>query len=504
MSTCVYGSSSATGTTFDSQLCVTAGATVTSNSDATAIATITDLDSVAVIIDVLWVLVCGILVFWMQAGFAMLEAGSVRAKNTNNILFKNIMDASIGAICFWLLGFSFAYGNNRYQYDNPGSDNTFIGAGNWALRNFNNDDNYHSFFFQWAFAGAAATIVSGSVAERCRLEAYFIYTIVLTTFVYPVVVHWVWSGTGWASAFYANDKGERYLKDNGMIDFAGSGVVHMTGGFAGLVGAIALGPRKYFGDPENEHKLRGSSDLLCALGVAILWMGWYGFNAGSTLGAAAGYGTPFPYIAVASKVCVTTTIAAAMGAICTMLYSRIVQGYFNLSLCLNGVLAGLVSITAPCSVVEPWAAMMIGLIGSFVYIGFSNLIKMLGVDDPLDAFPVHGGCGMWGVLSVGIFATRSNISRTYGFDNDAVKNGNQFRNQLAGMLAIICWVVATSSLIFFPLKFAGLLRVSEEEEEKGLDASEHGVEMIGGESKGALEKKGSIGGAALNAGSTAV
>jgi len=428
--------------------------------------------------DRMWVLTCAILVFWMQAGFAMLEAGSVRKKNTNNILFKNIMDASIGALCFWLLGYSFAYGNGRYDYDNPGNDTEFIGAGNWALRNFQNDQDYHSWFFQWAFAGAAATIVSGSVAERCRLEAYFVYTIVLTTFIYPIVVHWVWSGMGWMSAFYISEEtGGRYLPLNGVIDFAGSGVVHMTGGVAGLIGAIAIGPRKYFNDPDPEKAklLKGHSDLLAALGVTILWMGWYGFNGGSTLGAGAGDGA---YIKLAAKVCTVTTISAAMSAVTCAVFSRAVQGYFNLGLVLNGVLAGLVSITAPCNVVEPWAAMMIGLIGAFVYIGASKAIKLCGIDDPLDAFPVHGACGAWGVLSVGIFATRSNIIRAYGFDNDAMTTGNQFGNQMIAVVVIFVWVASTSSLIFFPLKFAGLLRVSEEEEEIGLDISEHGVDKV--------------------------
>mmetsp|Transcript_40834 Transcript_40834/g.66411 ORF Transcript_40834/g.66411 Transcript_40834/m.66411 type:complete len:496 (-) Transcript_40834:106-1593(-) len=473
---CFWTSTTAgTGNGFNQQICATVDSSTIG--DSTPLATSAQIDTLVTVTDVMWVLIAGILVFWMQAGFAMLEAGSVRAKNTNNILFKNLMDASLAAITYWLLGYSFAFGTERYIYQSPGMDNRFIGAGNWALQNYNNDTDYHSFFFQWAFAGAAATIVSGCVAERCRLEAYFVYTIALTTFIYPVVAHWVWSSTGWMSAFYVDGDGNRYLKENGVLDFAGSGVVHMTGGFAGLIGAVAIGPRKYFNDPENEHKLKGSSDLLAALGVIILWMGWYGFNAGSTLGAGSGDGT---YINLAAKVCVTTTIAAAMGAITCMVYSRLVKGFFDLTFCLNGVLAGLVSITAPCATVEPWASMMIGLLGAFVYIGASAGIKKLGIDDPLDAFPIHGVCGAWGVLSNGIFATRSNIARTYGFENDAVISGNQFRNQLIAVIVIAGWVSFTSSLIFFPLKFAGLLRVSEEDEEKGLDVSEHGTKDVGG------------------------
>jgi len=471
MSTCFFASTLQDTTGFDVQVCSDNVILNPMADTATPLAASSDIDFLVTTTDVMWILISGILVFWMQAGFAMLEAGSVRRKNTNNILFKNLMDASIAAVTYWLLGYSFAFGTEKYIYEDPGQDNRFIGAGNWALRNYNNDTDYHSWFFQWAFAGAAATIVSGSVAERCRLEAYFVYTIILTTFIYPIVAHWVWSSTGWLSAFYNDGNGNRYLEENGMLDFAGSGVVHMTGGFAGLVGAIAIGPRKYFGNPDMEHKLNGHSDLLAALGVLILWMGWYGFNAGSTLGAGSGQGT---YINLAAKVAVTTTISAAFGAISCMLYSRIFLHHFNLPMCLNGVLAGLVSITAPCATVEPWAAMMIGIIGAGVYLCASKLLKICKVDDPLDAWPVHGACGVWGVLSNGIFATQSNISRTYGFQNNAVESGNQFRNQFIGVLVIASWVTFTSSLVFFPLKFSGLLRVTEEEEEAGLDASEHG------------------------------
>mmetsp|Transcript_11957 Transcript_11957/g.21813 ORF Transcript_11957/g.21813 Transcript_11957/m.21813 type:complete len:497 (-) Transcript_11957:521-2011(-) len=485
MTSCLYAASSSTATSFDTKYCFTTF-TDTANGDAVTfgLSSVTDtlttgLADLISVTDQMWVLTCAVFVFWMQAGFAMLEAGSVRKKNTNNILFKNLMDASIGAICWWLLGYSFAFGTGKYDYDDPGQDNKFIGAGNWALQNYNNDNGYYFWFFQWTFAGACATIVSGCVAERCRLEGYFIYTILLTTFIYPVVVHWVWSSTGWLSAFAPTSAGgDVYLHKNGMIDFAGSGVVHMTGGFAGLVGAIAIGPRVGFGDPS---KLKGHSDLLAALGTSILWMGWYGFNCGSTLGAGSGsIGNPElangAYIQLAGKVAVTTTIAAASAAITCMVASRVFTGQYMLTVCLNGVLAGLVSITAPCSVVEPWAAMMIGIIGAIVYGAASKGIKLAGIDDPLDAFPVHGACGIWGVLSVGIFATESNIARYYGKQNNAVQSGNQFRNQLIGVLAIMAWVVGTSSIIFFPLKFAGLLRVSAEEEEAGLDASEHGVD----------------------------
>jgi Amt family ammonium transporter len=455
------------------EVCLTSGYTLTTLSSEHAISGV--LGTIGDDLDTTWVMVCAILVFWMQAGFAMLEAGSVRKRNVKNILFKNIMDASIGAICFWLLGYSFAYGNGDQSWGNS-KDNEFIGFGNWALQNLDDNatSNYVSWFFQWAFAGAAATIVSGAVAERCKLEGYFCYTIALTTFIYPVVVHWVWSSSGYLSAFATDSEdGTRpHFGKNGMIDFAGSGVVHMTGGFAALIGAITIGARTDF--KTTGQKPKGHSTLLQSLGVAILWMGWYGFNCGSTLAAKSNA------INLAAKVAVTTTIAAASGAITCMLISRAMaaatgsNNQFDMGLTLNGVLAGLVSITAPCPVVEPWGAMMIGIIGGMVYVGASKALVMCGIDDPLDAFPVHGACGAWGCLSVGIFATKNNIMYAYGKENDAMTSTHQFWVQLAGVVAIAAWVSATSAMVFVPLKLAGLLRVDPETEEKGLDESEHG------------------------------
>ncbi|GAB5365061.1 hypothetical protein AAMO2058_001024100 [Amorphochlora amoebiformis] len=468
MTQCFYASNSVAGVEgFNLKICQS-GVNITAV-DAATLATSSSLETLRGVTDIMWMLICGFFIFFMQAGFALLEAGSVRIKNRNSILFKNLMDVSIACFCFWILGYSFAFGNDRTANNNPGNDNTFIGSGNWALQNFNNDESYHKFFFQWTFAGTCATIVSGSVAERCTTEGYLIYAIMLTTFIYPVVVHWVWSGTGWLSAFYVGEDGGRYLKQNGMIDFAGSGVVHLTGGVAGLMGSLAVGPRKYF--LEQPGRLRGSNDLFCALGVSILWMGWYGFNCGSTLGAGAGNGS---YINLASKVAVTTTISAASGIVTCALYSRFATGIYSLERSLNGALAGLVSITASCHVTEPWAAMMIGFFGGMVYIGSSELLVRLGIDDPLDAFPVHGCCGAFGVLAVGIFATGSNISRAYGYQNDAIISGNQFRNQLIGVLVITLWSAVMNGMVFFSMYAAGILRVSEVAEDAGLDQYELG------------------------------
>lgn len=412
-------------------------------------------------VDVFYLMFAGCLVFFMQAGFSMLEAGCVSWKNTQNILYKNLMDACLGAFCFWALGYGFAYGGGE-------DANPFIGTSNFFLMDESNEAaSYQSFFFQWAFAATAATIVSGSVAERCSLPAYFIYSSILTIFVYPVVVHWVWSSAGWLSAFKS---GEMIFELN-MLDFAGSGVVHMVGGFSGLMGAIALGPRKGRFDAGGDDKYRPHSCLAAALGVAILWFGWYGFNAGSTLGING-------YSAIAAKVLVTTTLAAAFGALTCTIYSRIRQKNWDLMLSLNGVLAGLVSITANCCVVDPWHSAVIGVLGAMVYIGSSALLKKLKIDDPLDAFPIHGCCGFFGVIAVGIFGTDENVKFGYNLGDlpTSLSSGTQFGVQLAGALAIAAWTLGTSGLMFFVMKKLGVLRVSDKFEEEGMDKSEHGGE----------------------------
>eukprot|EP00469_Lotharella_globosa_P018735 CAMPEP_0167810792 /NCGR_PEP_ID=MMETSP0112_2-20121227/286_1 /TAXON_ID=91324 /ORGANISM="Lotharella globosa, Strain CCCM811" /LENGTH=496 /DNA_ID=CAMNT_0007709385 /DNA_START=99 /DNA_END=1585 /DNA_ORIENTATION=- len=417
---------------------------------------------------VMWILIASVLVFWMQVGFTMLEAGSVQIKNTNAILFKNLMDASLSAICFYALGSSFASGHEG------GDEYTFIGSGSWF---YDSMQDPHLWFFNWTFAGTAATIVSGSLAERCRLESYLVFTGVITTFVYPVVAHWVWSQSGWLSAVVTVSNGEPYLRHNGFIDFAGSGVVHMVGGISGLAGSIIVGPRKGFSDPKIRKTLKGQSDVLYSLGVGILWMGWYGFNAGGVYASdiACASENVFSCLDLAAEIMVTTTLSTSCGALTAIVVSRVFFGHYNLTHCLNGLLAGLVSITGPCPVVNPPAAMLIGAIGSLIYFSAAHLLSRIGVDDPLSAFPIHGCCGMWGVLSVGIFATRSNIRKVYGFDNNAVESGNQFRNQLIGLLAIASWSFVTSSVVFLSLRAAGILRVDQEVENTGLDVAVHGI-----------------------------
>ena len=416
----------------------------------------------------------------MQAGFAMLEAGIVQPKNSTNILFKNMIDASMAAMAFWLLGYGIAYGVDDGQGFIGTKEQFAIGLDKAGINNTN--QGWEGWFFQWAFAGAAATIVAGSVCERTKIEAYFVYSIILTAFIYPVVVHWGW-GSGFLSAWGANT-GPLFSKkageSTGMIDFAGSGIVHMVGGVSGLMGAIVVGPRKgRFVNGEVVELFEGNK-ILQSLGTFILWFGWYGFNCGSTLMISQDTG------GLAGKVAVTTTIAAAAGAIVATFLSKMITGTYDISLGLNGVLAGLVSITANCSVVDPWHAIFIGAIGAiFLFIGHYALFK-LKIDDPCDACVVHGLCGFWGLLATGIFCTDANVNyaaypNSYTnaagetVINDACKSAEQFGVQIVGGLAIFAWTAATAGLTFVVVNLTIGMRVSDEIEDMGLDASEHGA-----------------------------
>jgi len=447
-------------------------------------------------VDEMWHLIAGAMVFFMQAGFSMLEAGCVSQKNTVNILFKNLMDACIATVSFWLLGWGFAYGTTA---------GGFMGTSQFALTDAafvttagdNSSLGFHGWFFQWAFAATAATIVSGSVAERCKLSAYFVYSALITGFVYPVVVHWGW-GDGFFSPFNSVASKKIFNGENsyGMIDFAGSGIVHMVGGFSGLMGAWLVGPRKgRFRADGGVNPKPGHSITLAMMGVLILWFGWYGFNAGSTLAISGGASK------LAAKVAVTTTIAPAFAALTAVIYGKITTGNYDLPLAMNAILAGLVSITASCAVVEPWGAALTGIIGGFVYIGSSKLLLKLKIDDPLDACPIHGFCGIWGLLSCAIFGTDTNAAFA-GYSANGktpIASGEQFGVQIVGAISIAAWTILMSGLIFGACKMIAPigLTVDPEVEMKGLDASEHGtpaylidsVDMIQKNKEAAAESK---------------
>lgn len=421
-----------------------------------------NVDDVRVAANTMFVLFSGYLVFLMQAGFAMLTAGSVRSKNTKNVLLKNVLDACVGAIAYWIFGYAFAYGN---------SGNRFIGWGNFALSKKNIDGtDFTSFFFQWAFAATATTIVSGSVAERTSFYAYMAYAFFLTSFVYPVVSHWIWykNAEGNWSGFLKSLYGE----DGGVVDFAGCTVVHMVGGFAGLVGAIIVGPRHGRFDSEgNVLPIPGHSATLASLGTFLLWFGWYGFNPGSALAIVG------KQWAVVNRCAVNTTLAAASGGVITLIVLKLRDHLFDLLGCLNGILAGLVAITASCAFVDPWAAVIIGAVGACIYISVSALLFKFMIDDPLEAFPVHGGSGVWGALAAGLFSRRTHMELA-GFNGvHGAFFGGGGKLLGANLLAIVIVAVWTSVLIgmlFFVMKMAGILRISPDEELIGNDVSKHG------------------------------
>jgi Amt family ammonium transporter len=424
--------------------------------------------------DEMWQLVAAMMVFLMQAGFAMLEAGHATNNNSLNIMFKNVCNACISAFAFWLIGYGFAFGESK---------NGFIGTKGFALSDdafvFNDDQevgnlNYQTWFFQWAFLCTAATIVYGSVSGRTKIDAYFIYTFALSVFIYPIIVCWCW-GDGWLSPFPEGkySDGDFIIggkRSNNYIDFAGSGVVHLVGGIAGLIGAIVVGPRLgRFNEDGTVNQLKGEDKFMTLLGTLILWIGWYGFNAGSTLCV---YGS---CAKIASKVAVNTTLGAASSGMTMILYQKIFQEKYSLDNVGKAILAGLVSITASCAVVDPWACLVQGIIGCIVYILASRALLHFQIDDPLDAAPIHGACGMWGVIAVGIFGTDTNASAVgyYASNNqeEPFTSGRQFAVQLVGLICITAWTVVTCSILFYGIDKAIGMRISQEEE-LGVDLSE--------------------------------
>ncbi|KAI9082997.1 hypothetical protein K1719_035012 [Acacia pycnantha] len=327
------------------------------------------------------------LVFAMQLGFAMLCAGSVRAKNSMNIMLTNVLDAATGGLFYYLFGFAFAFG---------APSNGFIGRHFFGLKDIPDTSfDYSYFLYQWAFAIAAAGITSGSIAERTQFVAYLIYSSFLTGFVYPVVSHWFWSSDGWASATNSSN----LLFGTGVIDFAGSGVVHLVGGIAGLWGALIEGPRiGRFDHTGRPIALRGHSATLVVLGTFLLWYGWYGFNPGSFTKILSAYesGSYYGQWSAVGRTAVTTTLAGCSAALTTLFGKRILSGHWNVTDVCNGLLGGFAAITAGCSVVEPWAAIICGVVAAAVLIGCNKLAEKMKYDDPLEAAQLHGGCGAWG------------------------------------------------------------------------------------------------------------
>jgi Amt family ammonium transporter len=398
------------------------------------------------------------LVFFMQPGFAMVEVGFTRAKNAANILMKNLMDFSVGSIAFWLIGFGIMFGADKFGLF--GTSGFFLSSGNPSTQEGLWQFAY--WMFQIVFAATAATIVSGAMAERTKFPAYLFYSFFICALIYPVVGHWIWGG-GW-------------LGNKGMIDFAGSTVVHSVGGWAALAGAVLLGPRlgKYNKD-RTSNAIPGHNIPLAALGVFILWFGWFGFNAGSTTS-----GTNLSIATIA----VTTNLAAAAAAITAMFTAWVRFGKPDTSMALNGALAGLVGITAACAVVSPLSSIIIGAVaGALVVFSVEFIDKVLHVDDPVGAISVHGVCGAWGTLAVGLFAEAAyGQSSGAGAVNGLFFGGGltQFFTQLVGVISVFVWVFGTALVVFYIAKKTIGLRASDEDQLRGLDISEHGMESYAG------------------------
>jgi len=402
-------------------------------------------------LDTLWVLVAAFLVFFMQAGFGMVEAGFIRAKNTTNILTKNFLDFCMASLGYFLFGYAIMFGIG----------NGFMGLSGFFMNNPNNPTNLPLpafWLFQAAFTGAAATIVAGGMAERMKFKAYLIYSFLISALVYPIVGHWGWGG-GW-------------LQQLNFADFAGSAIVHTTGGVAALIGTIILKPRTGKYRPDGSVKLLAGHNIpLASLGVFILWFGWFGFNPGSTLGV--GDGSAIALIAM------NTSLAAAAGGISAIVLVWTLLGKPDLSMGLNGALAGLVAITAPCAFVDPWAAIVIGMIGGLLVVFATLALDKLKIDDPVGAFPVHGVNGIWGTLAVGLFGKQALGLESSGL---FIKGGSaaQLGIQALGISAIVVFVLLAMGIIFKLIDLTVGLRVTVEEEYSGLDIGEHGLESYAG------------------------
>ena len=475
-------------------------------------------ETLGYVVENFFYIICAICVYLQQAGFAMYETGNVRKANIRTILVKNFIDTCISAICFWLVGYTLAYGTN------DSSLKSFSGANGLALQ----DGLYTRWFVSWVFGATTTSIVSGAIAERCQMGAYFLSAVCMSSFVYPVISHWCYSSDGWLSMY--NTNGDDTADTIGVLDFAGSGVVHITGGIGALVGAIVVGPRAgrfikaseiSFHD-DDDGRLSDASSIvndeftftsscvrnvinniirsiscgydfklleeyvvvpmqkysstLQSMGAFLLWFGWYGFNL-------CGLSTILSKDAIdtAGLIIVNTTIGAASGTITSAFVTYYICGEgFELLLSLNGALSGLVSITAGCAVFDPWAAMLVGMIGAVCTILCSNMLLLFGIDDVVDAAAVHVAGGIWGVISAALFAKKEQVELLYNITGDSAKglfyggDGKLLGMALLQIISIILYSGIMLYICFSFCKYQNVLRVTEARERDGLDETHHG------------------------------
>jgi Amt family ammonium transporter len=444
-----------------------------SGADITSTAMLSALSDIRVGMDTVWVLVTGMLIFWMNAGFALVESGLCQAKNATNILAKNFIVFAASTISFWVIGWGLMFGDGTpfvgmsglwfvsgvdnspalgasYASMNPFSTTVYDGV--YGALNWTPVPLWAKFFFQLVFAGTAATIVSGAVAERIRFDAFLIFSFILVAVVYPISGHWIWGG-GWLSV--ANFR-----------DFAGSTVVHSVGGWAALAGVLVLGPRLGKFKDGRIYPIPGHNITSAALGVLILWLGWFGFNPGSTMSVGNG-------VAI-SHILITTNTAAAVGTLTATVTAWMMLGKPDLSMILNGCLAGLVAVTAPCAFVSiPSSAIIGGIAGILVVLGVMGFDR-LRIDDPVGALSVHLLNGIWGTLALGIFYD-NDIATTVAALATGLPPIEQVFVQLKGIIAVAIWSFGLSVIVFMFIKLTLGLRVATDEESEGLDIGEHGI-----------------------------
>jgi Amt family ammonium transporter len=414
-------------------------------------------------VNMAWTLITGFLVWFMQLGFAFLGAGLIRAKNNVNYWTKSFMDFCISSLGFWAFGFALMFGGSKL-FSGLDLGNSFLGYSGFFLSGQSYDvGTIMLWFFQMVFAATACTIVAGAVAERMKITAYLAYSFIIGAVIYPIYGHWVWGG-GWLSSI-------TIMGVTGVRDFAGSGVVHMVGGLAALIGAAMVGPRLgKFNKDGTPNYFKGHNLPFVVVGTFILFFGWFGFNPGSTLAA-----TDLRI----SIIAVNTFLAGVTGAVVALYYGFARTGKMDIILGCNGTLAGLVAITAPCAYVPPWAAVIIGAVSvPFMLMTGYIVERKLRVDDAVGAVPVHFGAGLWGLLAVGIFA-----DGTYGGVNGLIAGqAGQLVLQIVDIFSLIAWVAPTAFLTFWLIKKTSGLRASREEELQGLDIPEHGIEAYPEES----------------------